>query len=54
MKKHSADTTPNTLARNYRFRTEQAGVGSLDRLGEFVDSSFGTVHACYLVIDYAD
>jgi len=48
------DITPNTLARNYRFRTEQAGVGSLNRLGEFVDSSFGTAHACYLLIDYVN
>jgi hypothetical protein len=46
------DETPITLALNYRFRTEQAAVGSLDRLGEFVDSSFGSVHACYLTLDY--
>jgi hypothetical protein len=46
------DTTPYTLARNDRFRTEQAAVGSLDRLGEFADSSFGTVHSCFLVLDH--
>lgn len=46
------DETPITLALNYRFRTEQAALGSLDRLGEFVDSSFGTVHACFLTLDY--
>lgn len=37
------------LARDYAFRTEQAGVASLDHLGQFVDSPAGDVNTCALV-----
>jgi unsaturated chondroitin disaccharide hydrolase len=49
----SEKTIYATLARNYRFRTEQANVPVLDVLGDFVDSSFGTVYFCDMTIDYS-
>jgi hypothetical protein len=40
------------LATNYRFRTEQASVPSLDRFGQFVEWNVGEVSACFFTVDY--
>jgi hypothetical protein len=40
------------LASNYHFRTEQAGVASLDHFGDFVDWPTGSVAACYFTLEY--
>jgi hypothetical protein len=38
---------PSTvIAHDYSFRSEQAGVGSLDHLGQFVDGTSGAVQVC--------
>lgn len=48
----SAGQAPVVLANDYAFRTEQAQVPSLDHLGQFVDSTPGTLSVCTLTIDY--
>jgi hypothetical protein len=37
------------LARDYAFRSEQAGVANLDHLGQFVDGTAGSANTCALV-----
>jgi hypothetical protein len=44
--------TPVTLARDYAFRSEQAHVSSLDHLGQFVDTTPGTLSVCALTVVY--
>jgi hypothetical protein len=39
-----------TIAHNYAFRTQQAQVASLDRLGQYVDGTPGSVKACSLIL----
>lgn len=41
-----AYTTPVVIAKDYAFRSEQAGVDSLDHVGQFVDGTSGTVQVC--------
>lgn len=41
------------LARDFEFRTEQAGVTRLNNWGKFVDSSAGTVRSCYFEVNSA-
>lgn len=40
------------LASNYRFRTEQASVTSLDHLGQFMDGTPGQLYVCSLIVEY--
>ena len=44
--------TPVALARDYAFRSEQAHVPSLDHLGQFVDTTPGTLSVCALTVVY--
>jgi hypothetical protein len=39
-------------AHDYLFRSEQAGVTSLDHLGQYVDGTPGSVQVCSLTIIY--
>ena len=40
------------VAHDYAFRSEQAGVTTLDHLGQYVDGDSGFVNACALTIVY--
>jgi hypothetical protein len=45
-------TTPTRIATDYRFRTEQAAVGALGVLGQYVDGNAGGVQTCGLLASY--
>jgi hypothetical protein len=37
---------PTVIAQDYAFRTEQAGIGSFDHIGQYVDGTDGTIQTC--------
>lgn len=45
-------TSAVLLASNYKFRTEQASVTSLDHLAQFMDGTPGQLYVCNLTVEY--
>jgi hypothetical protein len=49
---HIYDSPYVTFARDYAFRTEQAGVAALDHVAQFVDGTPGSLSVCNLTVAY--